>query len=75
MTSYGEDRLGTPGLPTYGEDRLEIPASSNSNGFKQRSGILGGGIPMLEEKYLSMNSPERTNDIQDGCHYEKLARH
>ena len=73
MTPYREDRLETPGIPTYEEDRMETPVCSN--GFKQQSRMSGGGIPLSEERYLSINSPERMNDIQYGGHYEKLGRH
>ena len=81
ITSHGEDRLETPGIPTYGEDRLETPGILTyekdrletpvcSNGFKQQSEMLGRGIPMSEERYLRMNSPK-----QDGRHYSELPRH
>ena len=85
MTSYGEDRLETPGIPTYGEDCLETPIPTYgegqletpacSNGFKLQSGMMGRGIPLSEERYLRINSPERMIDIQDRGHYEKLSRH
>ena len=86
MTSYGEDRLETQGIPTYGEDRLEtlgiatygedrLETPACSNGFKQQSGMMGKGIPLSEERYLHRNSPELMIDLQDGGHYEKLARH
>ena len=44
-----------------------------SNGHQRR--MLGSGIPLSEERYLSMNSPEHMTDLKDGGHFYELPRH
>ena len=45
--------------------------SEDSHGLQSR--MLGSGIPFSEERYPSMNSPERM--LQDGGHFIELHRH
>ena len=45
--------------------------SEDSHGLQSR--MLGSGIPLSEERYPSMNSPERM--LQDGGHFNELPRH
>ena len=47
--------------------------AKDSNG--QQSRMLGSGIPLSEERYPSMNSPEQMTDLQDGGHFNEFPRH
>ena len=49
-------------------NEFEQQTSEDSHGLQSR--MLGSGIPLSEERYPSMNSPERMP--QDGGHYGKL---
>ena len=57
------------GVKSCGKDQT----TKDSNGLQSR--MLGSGIPLSEERYPSMNSPERMIDLQDGGHYNEIRRH
>ena len=51
------------GVKSCGKDKT----AKDSNG--QQSRMLGSGIPLSEERYPSMNSPEQMTNLQDGGHF------
>ena len=57
------------GVKSNGKDKT----TKVLNGQQPR--MLGSGIPLSEERYPSMNSPEHITDLQDGEHFYELPRH
>ena len=57
------------GVKSCGKDKT----TKDSN--EQQSRMLGSGIPLSEERYPSMISPEQMYNLQDGGHFNELPRH
>ena len=51
----------------------EFKPQASEDSPELQSRMLGSGILLSEERYPSMNSPER--GLQDGGYYVKLPRH
>ena len=61
------------GKAQTGMDSNEFGQQTSEDSHELQSRMLGSGIPMSQERYTSINSPERM--LQDGGHYGKLPRH